>query len=243
MNGYQEPETAKNYIDFLGSINGQIQQNILFAAISKTLPSSAETVMLDAACGTGWLASRLKPGYPKIHACDESLALIDYGKQHYPETKISRADLAGALPYNDGFFDVVILNMAAPDLENLDQAMKNLGAKLKINGKIIMTVPNPYLTFPIAAWKRSVFDVLLRRKPSLKIAGNYFGPKKISREFAGNKIPSHFYTIADYLTTAKQAGLIFERLAELKSQTDSKEFDLNYQMFRYPLIWLLEFRK
>ncbi|MDE2311496.1 MAG: class I SAM-dependent methyltransferase [Patescibacteria group bacterium] len=243
MNGaYQDQKIARVYTDFLDSFNGQIQRQILGQAISGALPEG-DLTLLDAACGTGWLAAELKPRFPKTYACDSSSQLIALGRQRYPAVEFSHCDIQISLPYPDGFFDAIILNMAGPDLSDLDAALKNLAAKTKNGGRLILTLPNPYYTYPAAVWKRSPLDFLLRRKPKLLINKNYFGPEQIIREFGGQTIPSHFYSLSAYFMAAKRANLNFNRLAELKSQTDSSRFDLNYQMFRYPLILLLEFYK
>ena len=242
-NDYQDIKNAQNYADFLDSTNGQIQQKILLKAILKSLSPSPESVLLDAACGTGWLAAELKNTFPKTYACDSSKTLIDLAKHRHSAVEFSHADILTQLPYPDGFFDSIILNMAAPDLNNLSLAVKNLTLKLKMGGNLIITAPNPYLTFPVAVWKRSLLDVLLFRKPNIKIFDNHFKSKPISREFNGKKIDSNFYTLTDYFTAATNSCLNLINFIELKSQTDSPRFDLNYQMFRYPLILLMDFKK
>lgn len=241
-NGYQEQKTAQNYIDFLESTNGKIQRAMLLQAIMAALPAG-DVSILDAACGTGWLAAELKPRYPKIYACDSSGPLIAHGKQRYPAVEFSHCDVSAELPYPAGFFDVIILNMAGPDIADLEAAMKNLAAKIKMGGRLIMTIPNPYYTYPVAVWKKTMLDVLLGRKPRLKISDEYKTQKNITREFGDKTIASNFYTLNDYTSAAKESGLNLNNITELKSQTDSGRFDLNYQMFRYPLILLLEFSK
>ncbi len=242
-NGYQNPKKAQIYEDFLASTNGQIQREILTKALLSALPSSPQTAILDAASGNGWLAADLKNIYDKVYGCDGSAALISSARQRYKAVEFSHCDLCGDLPYPAGFFDAVILNMAAPDIEDLNTAVKNLTGKLKFGGKFLMTIPNPYYSYPVAVWKRSLIDVLLFRKPQLKINRSYFGPKEIQREFNGKKIDSHFYTMSDYLGPAGNAGLGLTKIHELKSQTDGKQFDLNYEMYRFPLILMLEFKK
>ena len=188
--GYQDPKSAQHYLDFLDSADGQIHRQILAQAILGALPAG-DPAILDAACGSGWLAAELKSKYPKTYACDSSSTLIDYGKRRFPAVEFSHCDMENQLPYPPGFFDCVILNMAGPDLSNLDAALKNLAAKLKMDGRLILTVPNPYLTYPVMVWKRSVWDILLRRKPKLKTNSAYFGTRKTVREFGGKNIASN----------------------------------------------------
>ena len=248
-NAYQDPKAAQNYIAFLDSPNGKIQRWILQDAILKALPASSDITILDAGCGIGWLADKLISDNHKTYACDSSTALINEGKSRYPKVEFSNAGLQNSLPYPDDFFDCVILNMAASDIADLAAVMKNLSAKLKTNGKLIMTIPNPFYTYPVAVWKRSPLDILLGRKPTLKIVKPYQQYKNIALSFGGDqkrqnvKIISNFYTLGDYQASASSAGFCPAKITELKSQTDSLQFDLNYQMFRYPLMLILEFSK
>ncbi|HYV33252.1 MAG TPA: hypothetical protein VE973_00175, partial [Candidatus Limnocylindria bacterium] len=93
-------------------------------------------------------------------------------------------------------------------------------------------------------WKRSLLDVLLGKKPKLKIKTPPVSGQKIQREFGKNvKIDSFFYSLDNYLKAGEDAGLKLNLKQEIKSQTDSSNFDLNYQLYRYPLILLLEFSK
>jgi len=106
-----------------------------------------------------------------------------------------------------------------------------------------MTIPNPGLTYPAAVWKRSFMDILLRRKPKLKMRKAPKGGETIEREFGDCKISSHFYPLSDYVTAASKSNIKLKANIEIKSQTDSQDFDLRYQLFRYPLLLLLEFEK
>lgn len=242
-NPYQETKNALSYADFLDSKNGQIQQKLLFEALLDALPPPPFRV-LDAASGTGWLGALLKQKNYDVLACDGSPLLVSLAKQRHPELEFSHADLLSDLPYPPGFFDAVILNMAAPDLDNLESAFKKLCGPLKTGGLLILTVPNPKLTFPVKVWKRGPLNFLLGKKPNLKDFRPYKTYKNIRRKFSGGaNITSNFYTLEDYESAALSAGLTRPKITEIKSQTDSSKFDLNYQMFRYPLILMLQFVK
>lgn len=248
-NAYQDPNTALKYLDFLNSLNGQIQQEILLKAVLARLPKTEDPKVLDAACGPGWLAAALKKYYPQAKACDSSEFLIQFARIHHPEIDFKEADVNLPLPYQKNFFNAVILNMVAPDLDDLALAFKNLAALLKPNGHLLVTAPNPPYTYPVAEWKRSGFDVLLGRKPKLKIVRPLKQYLNIQREFnplskeGTIKITSNFYLLEGYLQAAQRAGLALSFKQEIKSDRDSKKFDLNYQLYRYPLLLLLEFKK
>jgi len=244
INAYQETGTAIKYLDFLNSQNGQIQQNVLYEAILPHLPKNPTTKILDAGCGPGWLAGRLQKHFKTMEACDSSPLLIKFAKTRYPEAVFKEAGLEKPLPYPPAYFDAIILNMVGPDLQNLNPALKNISEVLKPNGKLIMTVPNPGLSFPAAVWHRSLMDRIFGRKPKLLIKNPPQGGVNINREFCpGAKIVSYYYTLNNYVQAAKNSKLEQTTIAEIKSTTDSRKFDLNYQLYRYPLLLLLEFKK
>jgi 2-polyprenyl-3-methyl-5-hydroxy-6-metoxy-1,4-benzoquinol methylase len=242
-NDYQDSKTAKNYINFLNSANGQIQQKVLFNAISGRLPKNPELVILDAGCGSGWLAGSLKKDFPHIEACDAAEFFIESAKKNYPGINFKIAALAEPLPYPEKYFDVVILNMVAPDLKDLNRAFASLCKLMKPGAKLLMAIPNPKYSYPAAEWKRSWLDVVLWKKPKLVFKKPPLGGSKIQREFGKNKIDSYYYTLDNYLDAAEATGLQLFAKTEIKSQTDSPNFDLNYQLYRYPLLQLYEFKK
>ncbi len=149
------------------------------------------------------------------------------------------------MPYSKNFFDSVIINMAVPDISNLTALFQNIFSVLKPTAQLIVTLPNPYYAFPVGVWKRSLSDFLLMGKPKLYIHEYDKNPQAILREFNKGKtvIESHFYPLSEYITKARGAGFILVDMEELRSKTDSPNFDLQYQLYRYPLLLLLEFAK
>ncbi len=244
-NTYQDSKTAQNYLNFLTSKNGQLQQNFLWESIKKYLPEQKNAKILDAACGSGWLTSKLKNLQYEIEAFDVSESLINEAKKTVPNVNFKVWNLNQSLPYFKNYFDCVILNMAGPDLENLEIAFLHLNQILKTEGILILTLPNPRYTYPTAVWKRSLLDFLLFRKPNLKIVSSEKKEQKnISREFKkGQTILSNFYPTDAYLKTAENLGLKLQTLEEIKSLKDSPDFDLQYQLFRYPLLLTMMFKK
>ncbi len=242
--GYQEEKFVRNYLRFLASHNGRLQQKFLYQTLRPLLPPNPQAAVLDAACGSGWLLALLRPDYQKLAGFDASPALLALAKKIAPNARLEIADVMQPLPFATDSFDCVVLNMAAPDIENLNSAFQNVARTLKPLGRLIITVPNPDLTFPKAVWKRGVLGWLLRQKPKLKISPQVWpSGQKIQREFGRIKIPSFYYTLADYARAANGAGLEQKSLIEIKSGTDSPDFDLAYQLFRYPLLLALIFEK
>jgi SAM-dependent methyltransferase len=243
-NAYQDSPAALKYLDFLNSENGQIQQEVLLRGISGSLPKNPELMILDAGCGSGWLAAALKKNFKNLEACDSSDFLVQFAKVHNLGPNYKIASLDQPLPYQKSFFDVAILNMVGPDLSNLDLAFANISSVLNQSGKLLMTIPNPAFTYPAAEWKRNELDFILRRKPKLVIYTPPSAGQKIKREFGKNStIDSYYYPLDSYITSAHKAGLELKQNQALPPAAQSQKFNLNYQLSQYPLLQLLEFQK
>ena len=242
--GYQDEKTAQDYLEFLASKNGQLQQKFLYQALRPLLPDKPETAILDAACGPGWLLALLALKYKNLWGFDASPVLLSRAKKIAPEATLKLTDISKQTPFPEKKFDCIILNMAAPDLEDLDTVFFKLSSILQNSGRLIVTLPNPNLTYPVAVWKKGVLAKLLGQKPELKFTGKKIASgQKITREFGKNKIASYYYSFEDYHQAAVKAGLKEKNLTEIRSATDSPDFDLTYQLFRYPLLLALVFEK
>jgi len=243
-NAYNNSKIAAQYQAFLASKDGQTLKKITGEAILKRAPSSS-AVILDAGCGTGWLSGQMARAGHKIFGIDGSEELLASAKKNYPQIDFKFGNLEVPLPYSPNEFNIVILNMAIHSLENEKTAIENLKAALKPQGKIIVTIPNPYYAFPVAVWKRGIYGYLLQKKPKLKFNNEYTRlAKQIDSSYVWNGVPKiKFYPLSEHLNNFIQAGFSLSYFEELNTDSDSPEFNLNYQLYRYPLILLLEFTK
>jgi ubiquinone/menaquinone biosynthesis C-methylase UbiE len=242
-NVYQNPAAAGAFSKFINSEDGRIQRDLLYRKISAYI-TNKNAGILDAACGQGWLAAALQTDYPgaKIEAFDSSEILINEARQKYPSINFRVADATQPLPYAEGSFNYAILNMAAHDIDNLQAAFANLNRSLKPGGTFIMTVANPYYSFPVGVWKRGLWGFLLNKKPALKVRpyhefrrGNLFNWK--------DGMSSYFYPLSEYLGKAVGAGFALKAMSDLDISTDNPRFNAHYQLHRFPMILLLVFEK
>jgi 2-polyprenyl-3-methyl-5-hydroxy-6-metoxy-1,4-benzoquinol methylase len=239
---YKDEFAAKNYLNFLNSEDGQIQQELLLKYIKQVINAKINNI-LDAGCGSGWLIKKLKNDYPQIYGCDYSTNLVNIAKKENPDIDITISDILEELPYENNFFDTIILNMVIQDTNNPKKVFENIYKKLKNAGEIIITIPNPKYTYPVAIWKRGIIGKLLNAKPKLIIKKDSNKIFETEREFGSAKIKSFSYPIDYYLNIANTLNLKLIDLKDIKSNTDSNKFNLNYQLFRYPLLTLIKFQK
>lgn len=244
MLDYQAAQSVIKYLDFLHSENGQIQQKVLSKAVLNALPKQGNVKVLDAGCGPGWMSKILLDAGYKVEACDSSDLLIKFAQTHNKDINFCVANIEQSLPYPKESFDVVLMNMVGPDIKNLELAFKNLSPLLKEDGHLLLTIPNPEFTYPAAEWHRSWLDVLLFKKPKLFKKTPPQDGAEINREFGNKKfIKSYYHSLNAYLKAAENANFKLTQNLELKPEQVSNKFNLNYQMQKYPLILLLEFKK
>ena len=107
---------------------------------------------------------------------------------------------------------------------------------------MVATIVNPYYAFPVGVWKRGLWGRLFGRKPKLKIRPyNKFasGPKEFLWD---GRFTSYFYPLSEFLNSAIKNGLSLNSYEDLAAN-DSKKFDLNYQLHRFPTILAITFKK
>ena len=244
-NAYNDNKTSTAYQAFLDSKNGQIFKQITGQAILQRLPQ-APAVILDAGCGSGWLSGKIAKTGHTVSACDDSEELLKKAKNDFPNIDFKQANLEKPLTFAQNQFDAVVLNMVLHDLEDQPKAINNLKTVLKPNGKIIATIVNPYYGYPVAVWKRGFSGFLLRKKPKIKLAKAYnrLAEAGSDKSYLWNEVlKSRFYPLSEHLNNFIKANFVLNYYEDIKTQKDASGFNLNYQLFRVPIILLLEFKK
>ena len=244
MNFYEDKETAEQFIEFLESPNGAIQKQILLETLEPHLPKDTNSKILDAACGTGWLAGELSKTYPSIQAFDSSSTLIKHAQKEFPHVNFQVLDAGRELPYQDNLFDLIILSMASHDLEDQPKSFANLFRIVQPEGTLLVTLANPYYSFPVGVWKRGLLRALLGKKPLLRLRPYNFFRNLHDRAFKWNsRLTSRFYPLSEQINNLLGAGFTLTHMQDLVSRTDSPTFNATYQLHRFPTILLLKLKK
>ncbi len=240
---YNNPEGAKNYLEFLASEDGQFFRKVLHDAFARRLGNDKNQQILDVACGPGWLSAELAKTYPNIQACDGSTFFLEHARKNYPDIKFTETDLNSELPFTDGQFDTLIMSMAAHDVEDQVATFRRLNRILKPGGKLMLTMVNPYYAYPVGVWKRGIIGRLTFRMPPLLVRPyHWFSTDK--RNFTFNKtLECYFYKMSEHLNHITEAGFSFAHMHELESKDDSTTYNLQYRLHRFPVIIYLEFKK
>ncbi len=237
---YNDPKAAQSYIEFLDTEDGKTFQDAIYGAVRDRLSQGHDQKILDAACGPGWLTARLANEFPNVQGLDGSVPFLEFARNRYPDLKFSNGDLNAPLPYADGEFDVVVMSMAAHDVEDQVKTFTELKRILKPGGQLILTITNPYYAFPVGSWKRGLLGRLLNKKPKL-VLKPYHWFSKMERDYSFYEgLESYFYKFSEHLNNLKKSGFSFEFMSELESLEDDREYSMKYRLHRFPIIVLLE---
>jgi ubiquinone/menaquinone biosynthesis C-methylase UbiE len=115
----------------------------LLSTVCEELSVENGEKILEAGCGTGNLAMKLKERGGDVYGLDSSEAAVEIYRSKDPSAKTVLADLRDNLPFPDGYFDKIASNNALYALpENLQPlCVKEFYRVLKPGGKVVISNP------------------------------------------------------------------------------------------------------
>ena len=129
-----------NYFKVYDVLNLLIPYQELLETICDELEIKPGEKILEAGCGTGNLALKIKERGAKVVGLDNCQEALDIYRKKDPTAELVLADLAKKLPFPDNYFDKIASNntLYAVPREKRDQLMKESLRILKPGGKIVL---------------------------------------------------------------------------------------------------------
>ncbi|MEZ4180622.1 MAG: class I SAM-dependent methyltransferase [Candidatus Doudnabacteria bacterium] len=240
---YNDPKSAQNHLKWLESEDGQFFQDLLYQTFAERLSKNPEQKILDAACGPGWLTAKLSKDYKNTEGLDGSEPFLKIAKAKNPSIKFTLADLNNSLPYENDSFETIIFSMAAHDVEDELFTLKELYRILKPQGKLMISIVNPYYGHPVGSFEATFLKKILHLPYNLRLHPYNIIARR-DRSFTFNKtVKSYFVKMSEHLNRARAAGFILEHMKDLESTTDSPKRNMHYRLYRYPTLLYFEFKK
>jgi ubiquinone/menaquinone biosynthesis C-methylase UbiE len=133
-------------------------------ALARWGPLGPQHIVLDVACGAAHVAQQLAPHVRQVVGIDLTPPLLDVGARRLRDAGIGNVLLeeadAGALPFVDGSFDVVVCRSSLHHFGDLDACLREMGRVCKAGGRVAI---DELIQLPAAdAATRDRFDALHR---------------------------------------------------------------------------------
>jgi len=189
--------------------------------------------ILDLACGEGSNTRILAKKGARAVGVDFAGKLIEFARRAEKKEKLGIEYYVSDAAHLEGFqsasFDVVTCFMALMDIEDYEEAIREVSRVLKKAGRFIFSMTHPCYEFgmkstswrQIGDWKyEETSKNLLERKALYYEAKTYFGifrcedlwdMKRLVKPF---KTTSFHRTLTDYFTALYRANLLVRRLVE-----------------------------
>ena len=132
--GWTQRDVCQTYHEFFASLTTQSVEGLLNVA-----QVASGSIVLDVACGTGYVAEAAAARGAKVIGVDFSPTMLKIAKQSYPAVKFEEGD-AEHLSFADESFDAVVNNFGKPHFADAQMATTEALRVLKSGGYYAFTV-------------------------------------------------------------------------------------------------------
>lgn len=146
-----ERELSRAYDSIAQQFHDQRAKGKQFYNEFLDMPNTLRTIgkvkgkkVLDIGCGPGLYANVLRKRGAEVHGIDISEKEIEIAKQHYKGIDF-RVSSASALPYSNGYFDLVLIALAFTHFDDMDKALGEACRVLRTGGRLLISEGNPII--------------------------------------------------------------------------------------------------
>ncbi|MFN8446779.1 MAG: class I SAM-dependent methyltransferase [Caldilineaceae bacterium] len=132
--GWLQPDVCQTYHGFFANLTTQSVEGLLDVA-----QVSSGSIVLDVACGAGYVAGTAAARGAKVTGVDFSPTMLKLARQSYPMVRFEEGD-AERLPFADESFDAVVNNFGKPHFADPKTATTEALRILKSGGYYAFTV-------------------------------------------------------------------------------------------------------
>ncbi len=189
------------------------------AAVLDAVGNPAGLRVLDLGCGEGYLARRMAGMGARVVGVDLNPDMIDAAEQveHREPLGITyRVGSAYEVPYPAARFDLVVTNHLASDLDDLDQAAREISRVLTPNGRWVSLQLHPMygVRQDQPGWHLEYHRP--RSREHWFVVSGLRAPEPVTR---------HDWSLADILGAATRAGLLLSSVTEPHPTEEQMETD------------------
>jgi ubiquinone/menaquinone biosynthesis C-methylase UbiE len=200
-------QLAETYHRNIGEQGDIRHQHVINPIVFEMLGDLHGMVVLDAACGNGYLSRKMAETAEKVVGIDFTETLIQKAiDQTNPQNIEFLIGNLEQLHFADTIFDVVLCNMALMDMEHMPLVIRELSRVLKQKGVLVISITHPCFENPSRTY--SLFE---NEKRIGRVVQRYFDTGLVvdaeKVDTPGLHYQHYHYTISDYLNAFSQTKL------------------------------------
>jgi len=202
---------------------------VLDPALFRILGDVRGQRILDAGCGTGYLARLLASKGAAVVGVDHSEKLLEVarGKEQARPLGIDflQADLAHLSPLADAGFDAAVANVVMQDVVSLNAAVRELHRVVRPGGRFLFSITHPCFDRPFpGAWVREPPDSERIEEWRGVLLDRYYDRAALWWGPAGQPLMVGFHrTLEDYIAALGEAGFVIVAMEEPKPKAEAIE--------------------
>ncbi|HEY1834755.1 MAG TPA: class I SAM-dependent methyltransferase [Solirubrobacteraceae bacterium] len=217
MTSAGESQGRSPYEDFAAEYARENESNVWNALYERPaalalLGDVAGLRVLDAGCGAGAHAAALLERGALVTAVDASPAMVALASERVrDDARVTQADLAEPLPFENGSFDAVLCSLVLHYLRDWGPVLGELHRVLVPGGLFVMSTHHPFMDHELAGGE------------------DYFATYEIFEQWvkAGETMSVRFWhrPLGAMTDALKGAGFVLERLEEPAPDPSVREID------------------
>jgi len=185
--------------------------------------------VLDAGCGSGYLARLLAAKGAEVVGVDHSAKLLEVARHEEKKllfgVKYLQADLGRLSPLAEAAFDIVVSNVVLQDVVAFDKAFREFHRVLRPGGRLLFSVTHPCFERPVPGiWIREPPDTERIEEWRGLLLDRYYDRVALWLGPSGQPPMVGFHrTLEDYTTALGAAGFLIARMEEPRPSPEAIE--------------------